>query len=335
MFHHFSLLIRNSFSPFLVVTLLVGLTIFPAPMQKRNHVLGYFLATLFLALFLDPSSWASQWQNRFILLFGIINVSIAKYYHFISRQRLKDRIEQDHQKLMESEKFKSIALMAGGLAHEFNSPLNVIQLNSELLLRQAERFQLNLQTVSKSVENIELSILKISKITSILRDLGNDRGGQSFKTQSISEIIEEVVGLLRERSNRYNVALNFISNARNDLVKASGTEISRAIIHLVNNSLDAASLMPIKTITIVVEESVEGWVSVKVNDSGKIAQEIVPQMMEPFFTTKAFGKAAGMGLKIAKALVENNDGRLEFNSEAPNTQFILHLPVVPQAAPSD
>lgn len=68
---------------------------------------------------------------------------------------------------------------------------------------------------------------------------------------------------------------------------------------------------------------------VLVDDSGRIDPEIVPRIMEPFFTTKAIGKGTGLGLSISKSIAESHGGHLELDPTADHTCFVLTLPKEP------
>jgi signal transduction histidine kinase len=66
----------------------------------------------------------------------------------------------------------------------------------------------------------------------------------------------------------------------------------------------------------------------RVVDSGPgIPRELAGKIMLPFFTTKEIGKGSGLGLSIAKGIVESHRGAFFFDQEAPYTTFVLQLPL--------
>jgi signal transduction histidine kinase len=63
-------------------------------------------------------------------------------------------------------------------------------------------------------------------------------------------------------------------------------------------------------------------------DSGKgIPKEVVENMMQPFYTTKAVGKGTGLGLSISKEIIRDHQGILYFKKDSEHTCFVIELPV--------
>lgn len=67
---------------------------------------------------------------------------------------------------------------------------------------------------------------------------------------------------------------------------------------------------------------------IKVTDSGcRIPGEVVKNMMNPFYTTKAVGSGTGLGLSISVGIIDGHNGSLKYNCNCKNTQFIIELPL--------
>ena len=62
-----------------------------------------------------------------------------------------------------------------------------------------------------------------------------------------------------------------------------------------------------------------------------IAPEVLPRILEPFFTTKPAGEGSGLGLDIALRIIEQHGGRLEVHSEPGHTEFGVWLPAAREA----
>ncbi|MBK7889468.1 MAG: hypothetical protein IPJ84_01045 [Bdellovibrionales bacterium] len=61
-------------------------------------------------------------------------------------------------------------------------------------------------------------------------------------------------------------------------------------------------------------------------DSGKISDDIVPKLMEPFFTTKKVGEGKGLGLSVSRSVAEYHRGALYLDRLSARTRFVLELP---------
>jgi signal transduction histidine kinase len=103
-----------------------------------------------------------------------------------------------------------------------------------------------------------------------------------------------------------------------------GGELNQVWMNLIDNALDAVR----DGGRVTVSARAEGpSVVVRVTDDGPgIPEDLKRRIFDPFFTTKPVGQGTGMGLDIARRLVESNNGRLDFDSAPGNTEFRVALP---------
>ncbi|HEY2163460.1 MAG TPA: HAMP domain-containing sensor histidine kinase, partial [Gemmatimonadaceae bacterium] len=104
-----------------------------------------------------------------------------------------------------------------------------------------------------------------------------------------------------------------------------GGELNQVWMNLIDNALDAVG----DGGRVTVSARAEGpSVVVRVIDDGPgIPEDLKRRIFDPFFTTKPVGQGTGMGLDIARRLVESNNGRLDFDSKPGNTEFRVALPI--------
>jgi signal transduction histidine kinase len=96
-------------------------------------------------------------------------------------------------------------------------------------------------------------------------------------------------------------------------------------MNLIDNALDAVGSGGHVTVSARAEGP---RIIVRVIDDGPgIPEEIKRRIFDPFFTTKPVGQGTGMGLDIARRLVESNNGRLDFDSTVGKTEFRVALPI--------
>jgi signal transduction histidine kinase len=111
-------------------------------------------------------------------------------------------------------------------------------------------------------------------------------------------------------------------------LSCDAAQIEQVLIALTMNAIDA---MP-KGGTLWLETGMaddQKAVEIKVRDDGTgISPEVLPNIFEPFLTTKESGHGVGLGLAIAKGIVERHSGRIEVQSTlGQGTTFIITLPV--------
>jgi len=113
-------------------------------------------------------------------------------------------------------------------------------------------------------------------------------------------------------------------------VRAIGSDLNQVWMNLIDNALDAVSESGHITITAARHLA---FVIVRVVDDGHgIPAEIRNRIFEPFFTSKPVGQGTGQGLDIARGLVRRNGGDIEFQSRPGHTEFLVSVPVVPDAS---
>jgi signal transduction histidine kinase len=93
--------------------------------------------------------------------------------------------------------------------------------------------------------------------------------------------------------------------------------------------VNAAEAMPQGGRLRVSTEAAEGGVTLRVRDWGPgIAADVMPHIFEPFFTTKEEQQRTGLGLAVAKSILDQHGGRIEVHSkEGEGAEFVITLPL--------
>jgi C4-dicarboxylate-specific signal transduction histidine kinase len=246
-------------------------------------------------------------------------------------EQVRKRTEQlldAESKLINSAKMSALGEMAGGIAHEINTPLATITLLSgqvQEILQEAEAE--NGSLLLKLTKGIEDTAARISKIIQGLRIFSRDGSKDPMEEKSLREVIESTLALCNEKFKNRQINLQ-VDPIPDVMLMCRPTQISQVLLNLFNNSYDAIGEQAKSWIKINCEYGDE-FVVMRVTDSGLgIANDIQNKMFQPFFTTKDIGKGTGLGLSISKGLVEANGGRIYYDSSSPNTSFVLQFPVL-------
>ncbi len=139
--------------------------------------------------------------------------------------------------------------------------------------------------------------------------------------QGIADTLIMLGAKTREKSVRVELLLP------DDLPRAHavGAELNQVWMNLIDNALDAVAVHGNVTVTAARELN---RVVVRIIDNGSgIPAEIAGRMFEPFFTTKGVGKGTGLGLDIARRLLNKQEGEIAVESEPGRTVFEVRLPM--------
>jgi signal transduction histidine kinase len=216
--------------------------------------------------------------------------------------------------LIESEKLAATGRMAATIAHEINNPLesltNLIFLARQNHVLEGEAHQ-HLVTAEAEVERISL----IARQT-----LSYYRDTNSPAETYLHDLVQNVLMVYRSRLVRANIE---VDTRFNDLQKitVNKEEMLQVFSNVISNSIDAMDHGGRLHISIRnVISFTENGIQMVVRDTGSgIKQEYLERVFDPFFTTKGdFG--TGIGLWVAKQLVEKRGGRISVLSSTEQGQ---------------
>ena len=266
---------------------------------------------------------------------------------FFWRQR-NEQLEQEiqnqvlqrtraEQQLWETRQLASLGRMAGGVAHELNSPLQVIEFLGESLRQNGgTNEELDAQEVGTRLQAL---VARISSLTEGLRKIARETRPQEWDSLDLNSIISDCAKIAESRMQSLSIRFEVTLLNRPLVVQGNRLEIEQVILNLLSNAQDAVKGTEAPWITLrLLADGLEA--RLQVVDSGKIDRSLVPRIMDPFFTTKPEGQGTGLGLSISRSIVENHRGRLFVDLLSENTAFVMEMPIVqgsegsPELAPT-
>jgi two-component system, cell cycle sensor histidine kinase and response regulator CckA len=248
------------------------------------------------------------------------------------RKRLEEQFRQ-------VQKMEAFGQLAGGVAHDFNNILTVIQGNVSLLqvrqLPAAEQDVAVAETLraAERAGNLTRQLLTFSRRQPIqLRDIDANE-----VVASMTKMLQRIIGEHITLETRYAPG--------GAPVRADSSMLEQAFMNLAVNSRDAMSeggRLTLETAAVTLTETdvrsrpkarPGAFVRLSVIDTGcGITPEHMPHLFEPFFTTKEVGKGTGLGLATVFGIVEQHVGWIEVESHAGiGTTFSIFLPRLPHS----
>ncbi len=261
--------------------------------------------------------------------FGSIGI-----FRDITEQRTAEaERERLHLQLVQSQKMQAIGTLAGGVAHDFNNILMVIQGNIELCnMKLAKGVD-----ITKNLNKLESAVAHAASLVKQLLIFSKKETG-TYIDLNVNDTIEN---LLKMFSRILGADIKIQTNLAPDLwhINADPTGIEQIIMNLAINARDAmpdGGQLSFCTSNVTISEAqVAGnikarpgeFVKIVVSDTGTgIPQDVICRIFDPFFTTKPLGKGTGLGLSVVYGIVQRHDGWLEVTSDEYGTSFEIYLP---------
>jgi PAS domain S-box-containing protein len=234
-------------------------------------------------------------------------------------------LQNAQKQLVMAEKMASLGVLASGVAHEINNPLNFIK-GGAFGIEQyiEENLEEHKDELFPLLEGINKGIDRAANIVKSLNHY-NRSNDSNFIKCDIHTIIDNCLEILRNQiSKRITIEKNFTK----DIYLLDGNEgkLHQAMLNILSNaaqSIDGNGIMVIKTIVS------DNNMTISITDSGcGISAQNMSKILDPFFTTKEPGEGTGLGLSITFNILEEHNGTIDFESkvgEGTTVKIILPL----------
>jgi C4-dicarboxylate-specific signal transduction histidine kinase len=244
------------------------------------------------------------------------------------RIRAEEALLATNEKLAHITRLMSMGEITASIAHEVNQPLAAIVAHGNACLRWLAAEPPNLKETRTAVERVIGDANRASDVIARIRGFLR-RGTPRIERVRVEEMIDEVIGFVRDQARRYGVSLRTDSEPALPTVEVDRVQIQQVILNLVMNAIEAMSSVAGRgrNLVIAARRYAPDAVVVSVRDSGMALEpQQRERIFEAFYSTKPEG--IGMGLTISRTIVEAHGGRLWAmpNHDAGETfQFTLPL----------
>lgn len=229
-------------------------------------------------------------------------------------------------KLVASSRLSALGEMSASIAHEINNPLAIVKGHASTLAKMFQRGVDDRDQLLASLDSIARNTKRMANIIDSLRKFSRDGKSDPFQIVRLKEIVDEALVLCRERFIHRGVHLIEPEIPDELFVQCRHSEILQVVVNLLNNAFDAVEDLDERWVRLELAQG-HDITELSVVDSGRgVASHIQERMMEPFFTTKVFGRGTGLGLSISQKIVESHQGRLFLDVDSPNTKFVVQIP---------
>jgi PAS domain S-box-containing protein len=236
------------------------------------------------------------------------------------RQHLQNQLQQ-------AQKMESLGSLAGGIAHDMNNVLGAILGLASVQVRLQPSGSLARKAFETILQAAERGGTMVKSLLSFSR-----QSPAEMRNLDLNMVLREEIQLL-EHTTFSKVSLKLDLEPGLRPICGDASALTHAVMNLCVNAVDA---MPDQgTLTLRTRNVEQDWIEVDVEDNGQgMTREVLERALDPYFTTKAFGKGTGLGLPMAFRVVKAHQGNLDIQSEpGRGTRVRLRFPALTDAAP--
>jgi signal transduction histidine kinase len=265
------------------------------------------------------------WRDEILQRLRLLGEVFA---NVLSRRRSETEALRLRQELAHVGRISTLGELTASLAHELNQPLTAILSNTEAAQRILESDPTRLGEVREILQDIIDADRRASEVIHRIRGLLK-RDHLEFTALDLNEVVGEVAQLVRADAAVRGVSIHLEVAAGLPMVRGDRVHIQQVLLNLILNGLDAmrASTTSDRVLVLRTVRDGPGTVRLAVRDSGVgIDQADLDHVFDAFYTTKPNG--IGMGLAIARSIVQAHGGRLEAeNNPDAGATFSFTLPI--------
>lgn len=258
--------------------------------------------------------------------------------------KANEALQRTQMQLIQAEKLESIGRLAAGVAHEVKNPLALLLLGVDYLSHGIEPGDPNVERILTQMRD---AVERADRIVRGLVDFSSQRALTREATQ-LGRVVEEVLLLVKHELTRANIQVQVHIDRDLPSVFLDLSKFEQVLINLIINAVYAMANTASKRLTLqarleTLEEvarnegartrelfrSGDRVVVLEILDNGSgIAPSDTGRLFDPFFTTKPPGIGTGLGLSVARRIVELHGGllTLENRTDGPGAVARLTLP---------
>ncbi len=244
-----------------------------------------------------------------------------------AKASIEERLDQVRSQLMLAERRATLGTLAAGVGHELR---NIAQIHTSTLDMLTDHFAERdappeMRGVLEDMERVGEHILTHARR---LLELAKP-GPEHARALDLSRVIEDIVGMLQGAGKLRGIEIVPVLPEAPVLVTVNKARIEQILVNLVLNAAQAIGDDTGKIMIAIHLDAERKRVVVEISDTGPgIDANVLPRIFEPFFTTKPDAVGTGLGLPVAREIVESYGGTLTVASTpAIGTTFTFDLPM--------
>jgi len=232
---------------------------------------------------------------------------VGALYDIQDRKDAEDEILKKEELLVVQSRFAAMGEMISMIAHQWRQPITVVGMSANNMSLDIELGEYDEGRFLSHLKNINEQVQYLSKTIDDFRNF--------FKKDivkeclNITELVQKSVKMVSKMYENNSIELSIEDNSKKATVVGHFGELLQAMLSILNNAKDVMIERAIKSprVDIKVECTQKGEVCIEISDNGGgIDEGIITKVFDPYFTTKSEKSGTGLGLYMAKIIIEKH-----------------------------
>jgi signal transduction histidine kinase len=241
----------------------------------------------------------------------------------------EESLRRTQSELLRMEKIATLGQIATSVNHEIKTPLNVLYMNLQLLIRKINKCDIVENDLKSGMLDLtEIINGEIARINEIIEEFVKYARfpTPNFKQNRVNKILADIAEMVTQNARESDITIEVLPDETLDLLLIDEKMMIQALLNLCMNAIQA---MPYGGLLRLSSKNEGKCARILIEDTGQgIAAEDLQHIFDPFFTKKDGG--LGFGLAIVQRIVENHKGAIFCKSEVGRgTIFEIVLPIPP------
>jgi signal transduction histidine kinase/ligand-binding sensor domain-containing protein len=275
--------------------------------------------------------WNPEEKELFRTIADIFASSWQRHTHFKARLEAEKKQTEAVQLAEKTSRMASIGVMAAGITHEINQPLNSMRIVTQGTLLDIERNNvIQVEEMRGVMAKVYDQIMRIDKIIKHMKAFWVSPAISIQENFDFNKAIKNALSLIDAQTKTHGIILEKNIEQTLSLIKGSQIHLEQIVINLMVNSIYELDCINVEDKYIrVITRQKNGFAILEVEDNGQgFNKDYVEKIFDPFYSTKKPGEGVGLGLAIVERFVEGLGGSIEArNKKSGGAKFTLKLPV--------